>query len=38
MDNYKIIVRATDKKGKIQTSELRKPFPDGASGYHTISV
>jgi DMSO/TMAO reductase YedYZ molybdopterin-dependent catalytic subunit len=38
MDNYKIIVRATDKKGKTQTSELRKPFPDGASGYHTISV
>jgi hypothetical protein len=38
MDNYKIIVRATDKKGKIQTSELRKPFPDGAAGYHTISV
>ncbi len=38
IDNYKIVVRATDKKGKIQTSELRKPFPDGATGYHTISV
>jgi DMSO/TMAO reductase YedYZ molybdopterin-dependent catalytic subunit len=38
MDNYKIVVRATDKKGKVQTSELRKPFPDGATGYHTISV
>ncbi len=38
IDNYKIVVRATDKKGKIQTSEVRKPFPDGATGYHTISV
>jgi DMSO/TMAO reductase YedYZ molybdopterin-dependent catalytic subunit len=38
IDNYKIVVRATDKKGKIQTAEVRKPFPDGATGYHTISV
>ena len=38
VDNYKIVVRATDKKGQVQTSELRKPFPDGATGYHTISV
>ncbi len=38
IDNYKIVVRATDKKGKVQTSELRKPFPDGATGYHTITV
>ena len=38
IDNYKIVVRATDKKGKIQTSEVRKPFPDGATGYHTISI
>ena len=36
--NYKIVVRATDKKGQVQTSELRKPFPDGATGYHTISI
>ncbi|HET8792705.1 MAG TPA: molybdopterin-dependent oxidoreductase, partial [Nitrososphaeraceae archaeon] len=36
--NYKIVVRATDKKGKIQTSEIRKPFPDGATGYHTINI
>ena len=36
--NYKIVVRATDKKGKVQTSEIRKPFPDGATGYHTISI
>jgi DMSO/TMAO reductase YedYZ molybdopterin-dependent catalytic subunit len=38
MDNYKIVVRATDKTGQVQTSELRKPFPDGATGYHTISI
>lgn len=36
--NYKIVVRATDKKGQVQTSEIRKPFPDGATGYHTINV
>ena len=38
VENYKIIVRATDKNGKVQSSELNKPFPDGATGYHTISV
>ncbi|HEX2409001.1 MAG TPA: molybdopterin-dependent oxidoreductase, partial [Nitrososphaeraceae archaeon] len=38
MDNYKIVVRATDKTGQVQTSELRKPFPDGTTGYHTISI
>ncbi len=38
IDNYKIVVRATDKKGEVQTSELNKPFPSGATGYHTISV
>ena len=37
-NNYKIIVRATDKEGQVQTSELREPFPDGATGYHTISI
>ncbi|MGH9981486.1 MAG: molybdopterin-dependent oxidoreductase [Nitrososphaeraceae archaeon] len=37
-NNYKIIVRATDKEGQVQTSDLREPFPDGATGYHTISI
>ena len=37
-EHYKIVVRATDKKGNIQTSELNKPFPNGATGYHTVSV
>ena len=36
--NYKIVVRATDKTGKIQTGEAREPFPNGATGYHMIDV
>jgi len=27
--NYTVIVRATDKRGKVQTAEIRPPFPDG---------
>ena len=26
-ENYRMIVRATDKTGKIQTTEMRPPFP-----------
>jgi DMSO/TMAO reductase YedYZ molybdopterin-dependent catalytic subunit len=37
-ENYKIVVRATDKTGQVQTSELKKPFPDGATGYHMVNV
>ncbi len=36
--NYKVIVRATDKSGKVQTAEIRPPFPDGATGYHMINI
>ncbi len=36
--NYKIIVRATDKTGKIQTAEVRDPFPNGATGYNVVNV
>jgi DMSO/TMAO reductase YedYZ molybdopterin-dependent catalytic subunit len=36
--NYKIIVRATDKTGKIQTAEVRDPFPNGAMGYHVVNA
>jgi DMSO/TMAO reductase YedYZ molybdopterin-dependent catalytic subunit len=36
--NYRIVVRATDKTGKIQTAEVRPPFPDGATGYHMINI
>ena len=36
--NYRIIVRATDKTRKIQTGEVREPFPNGATGYHMVNV
>jgi DMSO/TMAO reductase YedYZ molybdopterin-dependent catalytic subunit len=31
-------VRATDGEGQTQTAELAEPFPDGATGYHTVGV
>ena len=31
-------VRATDGTGTTQTSELARPRPDGATGWHTVSV
>lgn len=34
---YKIIVRATDKTGKVQTSNFADPYPNGASGYNMIN-
>ncbi len=37
-ENYAIVVRATDKTGKIQTTEMNPPFPNGATGYHTMTV
>ena len=36
--DYKIVVRAIDRTGKIQTGEVREPFPSGATGYHTVEV
>jgi DMSO/TMAO reductase YedYZ molybdopterin-dependent catalytic subunit len=35
---HKLSVRAIDKTGNVQTSEIREPFPDGATGYHMINV
>jgi DMSO/TMAO reductase YedYZ molybdopterin-dependent catalytic subunit len=35
---HKIEARATDGTGEVQTEIERPPAPDGASGYHTISV
>lgn len=32
---YQLRVRATDGDGDTQTSEVRRPAPDGATGYHT---
>jgi DMSO/TMAO reductase YedYZ molybdopterin-dependent catalytic subunit len=36
--NHSIAVRATDKTGQTQTQQQAPPAPDGASGWHTISV
>jgi DMSO/TMAO reductase YedYZ molybdopterin-dependent catalytic subunit len=35
---HQIQVRATDGTGETQTAEVTSPRPDGARGYHTISV
>ncbi len=35
---HRIAVRATDGAGAVQTSEPSSPDPDGATGWHTISV
>jgi DMSO/TMAO reductase YedYZ molybdopterin-dependent catalytic subunit len=32
--DYRIEVRATDGEGETQTSEVRPPAPDGATGWH----
>jgi DMSO/TMAO reductase YedYZ molybdopterin-dependent catalytic subunit len=31
-----VIVRMFDSEGQMQTGQPRPPFPDGASGYHTV--
>jgi DMSO/TMAO reductase YedYZ molybdopterin-dependent catalytic subunit len=36
--DYKILVRAIDKTGRAETSEIRNPFPNGATGYHMINI
>ncbi len=35
---YAVSVRATDGAGELQTAEHAPPAPDGASGWHTITV
>jgi DMSO/TMAO reductase YedYZ molybdopterin-dependent catalytic subunit len=35
---YEIQVRATDANGKLQTASHSTEWPDGATGYHTVSV
>ena len=34
---HTITARATDSGGKPQTEERAKPFPDGASGWHSVA-
>jgi DMSO/TMAO reductase YedYZ molybdopterin-dependent catalytic subunit len=36
--HYKIVARATDKTGNVQTSEIADPFPNGATGYPVINI
>ena len=35
---HTVTVRATDGDGEVQTSDVASPFPDGASGWHSIEV
>lgn len=35
---HEITVRATDATGAVQVEERREPFPDGATGWHSIVV
>jgi DMSO/TMAO reductase YedYZ molybdopterin-dependent catalytic subunit len=34
--DHEVAVRATDGTGATQTSEVRSPRPDGATGWHTV--
>jgi DMSO/TMAO reductase YedYZ molybdopterin-dependent catalytic subunit len=36
--DYRIVVRATDKTGKVQASDVATPFPNGASGFNMVGV
>jgi DMSO/TMAO reductase YedYZ molybdopterin-dependent catalytic subunit len=36
--DYAVLVRATDGTGQLQDPEVRKPLPDGATGYHKVDV
>jgi DMSO/TMAO reductase YedYZ molybdopterin-dependent catalytic subunit len=34
---HQVVCRATDATGKTQTEERARPFPDGASGWHSVA-
>jgi DMSO/TMAO reductase YedYZ molybdopterin-dependent catalytic subunit len=36
--NYRLMVRATNKAGEVQTDERQPPFPNGATGLMTLLV
>jgi len=36
--SHRITVRATDGRGRLQTQDRASPFPDGASGWHSLQV
>ena len=35
---HEVLVRAVDGTGEVQTAERERPLPDGATGYHTVTV
>ncbi|MDE3036194.1 MAG: hypothetical protein KGJ14_09505 [Nitrospirota bacterium] len=35
---YSLLVRATDGTGQLQASTEQAPFPDGAAGWHEVTV
>ena len=35
---YRLVARATDGDGTVQTSVQRPPFPNGSTGYHSFDV
>ncbi len=35
---YKLVVRATDGTGAVQTAVVAAPFPGGATGYHVVDI
>ena len=35
---YRLVARATDGDGTVQTSVARPPFPAGSTGYHAVEV
>jgi DMSO/TMAO reductase YedYZ molybdopterin-dependent catalytic subunit len=38
LGEHRVRVRATDRTGATQTPDRAEPFPDGATGHHTIVV
>ncbi len=34
---YRVMVRATDGQGNLQTATRTDPYPNGATGYHTVT-
>lgn len=36
--SYRVVVRAVDGSGEVQDPTPRPPLPDGATGYHVITV
>uniref|UniRef100_UPI00274298A5 molybdopterin-dependent oxidoreductase n=1 Tax=Actinoplanes sp. RD1 TaxID=3064538 RepID=UPI00274298A5 len=36
--DHRLRVRATDKAGQVQTEQEAPPAPDGATGWHTVSL